>query len=413
MSSTNRSYFTLAPLFLVLVIDMIGVGIAIPILSPLFMAADGGVLVNASVAQRNFWYGFTMTSFSFFMFFGAPFLGDLSDYLGRKKVLILCLIGTALGYIISAIGISEHSLFWLIAGRCMAGFLAGSQPIAQAAIADISTAENKMTNMSFMILANCIGFILGPIVGGYFANSQLSSWFNYATPFYVAALLAAINAGLLQFTLRETYQPVAGKKLQISKGLTSFIAAFALHDIRCFSSVLLATQTAFAIYFCYISIFFVQTYHYNTTLIGYFMAYFGLVSVVTFTLIARLANKYLSLQKLVVIMVTLTFIGSLVTLMPSQLSKWLAVILLSIGNGLSYTGLLALMSNSADKNSQGRVMGIAGAVIAAAWSFGGILAGMLGAINLYLPFILMASLLLFGLVFFSSLRKKSVATSIN
>ncbi len=71
-------------------------------------------------------------------FFGAAILGDLSDSVGRKKSLMICLIGAFLGYLLSAIAIAFHNFWFLILGRIIAGFTSGSQPIAQAAIVDIS-----------------------------------------------------------------------------------------------------------------------------------------------------------------------------------------------------------------------------------------------------------------------------------
>src|SRR5580658_5552191 len=95
----HNKFMILAPLFLVLVIDTMGAGIIFPILSPLFMTPSESILPLAtSENMRQFWYGATLTSWALLMFIGAPFLGDLSDRIGRKKVLVLCLVGDALGF---------------------------------------------------------------------------------------------------------------------------------------------------------------------------------------------------------------------------------------------------------------------------------------------------------------------------
>src|SRR5882724_10525516 len=84
----QHKILSLAPLFLVLVIDTMGMGIIFPTLGPLFMGSTDGILsAGASVAERQFWYGATLVAWSILMFIGAPFLGDLSDRIGRKKVL--------------------------------------------------------------------------------------------------------------------------------------------------------------------------------------------------------------------------------------------------------------------------------------------------------------------------------------
>ena len=134
----HNKFMTLAPLFLVLVIDTMGAGIIFPILSPLFMTPSESILPLAtSENMRQFWYGATLSSWAVLMFIGAPFLGDLSDRIGRKKVLVLCLLGDSLGFILSGFGIQKSLLSFIIIGRLVSGFFSGSQSIAQAVIADI------------------------------------------------------------------------------------------------------------------------------------------------------------------------------------------------------------------------------------------------------------------------------------
>ena len=83
----------MAPLFLVLVIDTMGIGLIFPVLSPLFMSKTSGIIpAHLSIGARDLLYGLTLASYAIFMFVGAPFLGDLSDHLGRKKVLLICLL---------------------------------------------------------------------------------------------------------------------------------------------------------------------------------------------------------------------------------------------------------------------------------------------------------------------------------
>lgn len=136
---------TLFPLFLVLVIETMGMGIILPVLGPLFIDKAGTIIDPAmNLAWRQFLYGLTLGIFSIAMLFGAPILGDMSDRLGRKKTIVLSLLGSAIGLSISAVGIDLNSFLLLIFGRFFAGFFAGSQPIAQAAIADISTAEDSV-----------------------------------------------------------------------------------------------------------------------------------------------------------------------------------------------------------------------------------------------------------------------------
>lgn len=395
--SSNRNIITLLPLFFVIVIDTMGVGLIFPIISPLFMEKTGGLLApDVSVFMRDFLFGVSIASFTFFMLFGAPFLGDLSDFIGRKKVLIISLLGTAISYLVSGFGVEWHSVFWLIAGRCVAGFAAGSQPIAQAAIADVSTAKNKAVNMGFLALATCLGFIVGPLIGGYFANPK---WFGYSTPFFIAAILAACNAISVAFTFTETFQPQHKQKIQITRGLFIFVSAFTHKKIRPMINVLLLAQTAFAIYLSFVSIYVVQTYHYTSVQIGHFMAYFGVVLAINYLLLVRLSVKYFNLKQIIWISLLITAVSMLMMLYEKLWMVWLAVIPIGIGNALFYTALITLLSNMVDADSQGWIMGITGAATAAAWTLGGLFTGF-GAVHVFLPYILAALLLFIALIIF-------------
>src|SRR3990167_1878152 len=163
----HSSLLVVAPLFLVLFIDGMGLSLIFPILNSIIVDPQSAFLsVSTSVGTRDFLYGLIVGIFMLCWFFGAAILGDLSDLIGRKKSLLICLIGAFLGYLLSAGAIVVKSIWLLILGRIVAGFTAGSQPIAQAAVVDVSTPEHKTRNIGFIILSPSLGFVLGPIIGG-------------------------------------------------------------------------------------------------------------------------------------------------------------------------------------------------------------------------------------------------------
>src|SRR3990167_2722255 len=133
-----------APLFLVLFIDSMGLGLIFPILNELLIdPSNHFVAANTSTDMRNLLYGGLIGIYMLCWFFGAAFLGDLSDQIGRKKALMICLIGAFLSYLLSAFSIPLNSIALLLIARIVAGITAGSQSIAQAAIIDISSDAHK------------------------------------------------------------------------------------------------------------------------------------------------------------------------------------------------------------------------------------------------------------------------------
>src|SRR5262245_35146951 len=107
MSKPNSQFYSLIGLFIVILIDTMGFGIIFPVISPLFLNTSSTMVpTNTSLSFRDLYYGLTLGIFSVFMFFAGPILGDLSDQLGRKKVILFCLFGSAISSVICALGIT-------------------------------------------------------------------------------------------------------------------------------------------------------------------------------------------------------------------------------------------------------------------------------------------------------------------
>lgn len=385
----HNKFMTLAPLFLVLVIDTMGAGIIFPILSPLFMTPSESILPLAtSENMRQFWYGATLTSWAILMFIGAPFLGDLSDRIGRKKVLVLCLLGDSLGFVLSGFGIQLSLLSFIIIGRLVSGFFSGSQSIAQAVIADISTGQDKIHNMSWIIFANCVGFIVGPIAGGYLADAHFIAWFTYSTPFYVAGGLALLNAILLVITLVESYKPITKAPLNVVKGLMVFTDAFTNKTVRWHSVALFLIEFAWTIFFVYTPVYVLQYFNYDNIKIAQYMSYLGILFAISLTVGIKLFTRYLSWAKVVNVNMIAMGIGLILMVKgTTELEFWLYSIPVAVACSVAYSVLITMCSNRVSHDQQGWVMGVIGAVVAAAFSLGASFASIFAVVGPGMPFI--------------------------
>ncbi|MCI1187897.1 TCR/Tet family MFS transporter [Hymenobacter sp. DH14] len=166
-------------IFVTILIDVIGLGIIIPVVPKLIEQLTGEGLSRASVYSGWLTFAYAAAQFCF-----APVMGGLSDKLGRRPVLLAALLGLGLDYIFLSFA---PTLAWLFVGRVLAGITGASFTTATAYIADISTPEKRAQNFGLVGVAFGLGFIIGPTVGGLLAH------FGPRMPFMVAAGLSLCN----------------------------------------------------------------------------------------------------------------------------------------------------------------------------------------------------------------------------
>ena len=391
MNSPQKSLVSILPLFLVLLIDGMGLGLLFPILNTILVDPQVGFLpADTTIGVRDFFYGLTIGIFMICWFFGSAILGDLSDSVGRKKSLMICLVGAFLGYFLSAIAILTHN-FWLLAvSRIIAGFTAGSQPIAQAAIVDVSTEDQKARNIGLILLSVSLGFVIGPICGGLLSNSALVSWFGFETPMYFAAGLALLNAILLQLTFKETLN-ASPKKINIRwhHAVHVFVSAFRHPAIKKYSLVLLVMIFGWSNYFSFISLYLMETYHYGTMQNSFFLAMMGLGFSLGCGYIVDYCTKRYAFEGIVVIGLFITALMVLLTLLfVKAWVAWLATLLIGLSLSVAYSVLLTIFSNQVSDSEQGWVMGVTGSVMALCFGLTSILTGVIAQVGAVLPLLL-------------------------
>lgn len=161
------------------VIDVIGLGIIIPVMPTLIQELTGGTISDAST-----YGGWLMFAYAGTQFFFASVLGNLSDRYGRRPVLLISLLGFCINYALMGLA---PSIAWLFAGRLVAGITGASHTVAAAYIADVSPPEKRAQNFGLLGAAFGIGFIIGPVLGG------LLGHYGSRVPFFAAAALSLIN----------------------------------------------------------------------------------------------------------------------------------------------------------------------------------------------------------------------------
>ncbi|WP_339338627.1 MFS transporter [uncultured Oceanicoccus sp.] len=176
--------------FFIILIDLIGFGIMMPIFA--FYALNLG----ASPALATV----TMSLYALAMFFTMPILGRISDFYGRRPVLMLSMLGATAGYLILA---NANSLWMVAVARAISGAMAGNLATAQAYMTDISKQQDRAKVMGLIGAAFGLGFILGPLLGSYLAGDDFENA-NFVLPAYVSAALSFTAFLAVVFALPES-----------------------------------------------------------------------------------------------------------------------------------------------------------------------------------------------------------------
>jgi DHA1 family tetracycline resistance protein-like MFS transporter len=188
---------TLVFIFITVVVDVLALGIIIPVLPKL---VEG--FLRGDTARAAWIYGLFGTVWALMQFIFSPVLGALSDRYGRRPVILISCFGLGLDYILMAMA---PTLWWLFVGRVISGITAASYPTAGAYIADVTPPEKRAAGFGMIGAAWGVGFVLGPTLGGLLGDV------DPRLPFWVAAVLTLINALYGLFVLPESLAPESRK----------------------------------------------------------------------------------------------------------------------------------------------------------------------------------------------------------
>jgi MFS transporter, DHA1 family, tetracycline resistance protein len=186
----NNKQAAIGFIFITLLIDITGWGIIIPVIPKLIKE-----LINGDISEAAKYGGWLTFAYAITQFICAPLVGNLSDKFGRRPVILLSLFGFSLDYLLLAF---SPTITWLFIGRIIAGITGASITTASAYIADVSTEENRAKNFGMIGAAFGLGFIIGPVIGGFLGQ------YGSRVPFYAAAILCMINFLYGYFILPES-----------------------------------------------------------------------------------------------------------------------------------------------------------------------------------------------------------------
>jgi DHA1 family tetracycline resistance protein-like MFS transporter len=388
-------------IFITVFIDMLGVGIIIPIFAPLIIQNDLGIVpADLSNEDRMIIYGFLAATFSIFQFFGAPILGALADRHGRKRVLNFTLVGTFVGYLLFAGAVHLKVLALIFVARAIPGFMGGNISIALAALADLSDEKSKAKNFGLIGMAFGLGFILGPTIGG------ILSKYDYAYPLLFTAFLSLINIILVYVQFPETFKPTVVRPISIFAGFHNIIKAFSYANMRVILLVLFLFAFGFTFFTQFFSVFMIHKFDATKQQIGYVFGFSGICIVLTQGIITRaLSGKVTPAQILRFTIIGLS-ISLLLTLLPNSLyGLFMVQPFIAMCQGLTQPNITSIVSSLGTAENQGEILGIQASVQSLAFAIPPIIAGFISTIDYRLPVIAGSISLLIGWLIFVFLFK--------
>ncbi|NRF41158.1 TCR/Tet family MFS transporter [Pedobacter foliorum] len=332
-------------IFITLLLDVIGIGLIIPVFPQLIEQLIGG-----NISQASQWSGWLTFAYAIMQFICAPIIGNLSDKYGRRPVLLLSLLGFGIDYIFLALA---PTIWWLFVGRIIAGVFGASMTTATAYIADISTKENRAQNFGMIGAAFGVGFIIGPALGG------LLGEIGPRVPFVAAAILTFINVIYGYFVLPESLDKEhrrafewkranpLGSLMQLRKykGLGGLIIALVFLYIA--SHSVQSTWT-------FINI---EKFNWSTSMIGISLTVVGVLVAAVQGGLIRFINPKLGNEKSIYVGFILYAIGLFLFAFASESWMMFAFLVPYCLGGIAGPALQAIMSGNVPQNEQGELQG--------------------------------------------------------
>ena len=351
----------MVPLLLVVVIDLIGFGIIIPLL-PFYAETYGASPQKVTML---------MVTFSIFQFIAAPIWGYLSDKYGRRIIIWVTLAGSIIAYILLAYSQTLYGLFF---ARAFAGFMAGNISTAQAYIADITDKNNRAKAMGLFGAAFGIGFILGPAIGGVLAGSDPKNP-NVFLPPIAAASLSFIALVLALFLLKDNRSLIKNNK---NKRILSLIEAIKIPNLRQLILLSFIVTLVFASMESTFSLWSERTFNWGAEQNGYIFAFAGICGVVVqgfliSPLVKRFGEAFLCITGIIFVS-----IGMLsVAISYLNYHAYISMSLIAFGLGFFLPTISTLIVNIVTEDRRGWVLGVNQSVSSLSRIIGPAIAGFL------------------------------------
>ncbi len=337
-----------ALLFVVLVvlIDMIGFGIIMPVFPALIQDVTGDSLGAAAIDA-----GWLTLTFATLQFLFAPIVGNLSDRFGRRPILLISMLGYSISFTLMGLA---PTLLLIFVGRIVTGITGASFSAANAYIADVTPPEKRSQNFGLVGMAFGVGFIIGPALGG-----LLGEW-GTRVPFYAAGALALGNFTLGFFFLKESLPQEKRRPFNLLRAN----AVTALKGLSGQNPVILWYAAAMAwywlghmVYPVVFAFYGIAAFGWSEAMVGLSLAFVGLGAAIVQGGLIRLVIPRVGERNAAIIGIASMFVAMQMLLWAR--TEWLAYAAIALGSlqGLVQPSINGLMSKAVSDDTQGELQG--------------------------------------------------------
>ena len=351
--ASNKKSPAMVFIFITMLIDIIGLGIIIPVIPKLISQ-----LINGDISEAAKYGGWLLFAYAITQFVFSPLIGNLSDKFGRRPIILISLFGFSLDYLLLAFA---PTITWLFIGRIISGITGASITTAAAYIADVSTPENRAKNFGLIGAAFGMGFIIGPVIGGFLGQ------YGARVPFYAAAILCMVNFLYGFFILPESLSkenrrdfnwkranPI-GAILNLKKYPKLIVLIVAVFILYVASHAVQSNWSYFTIY----------KFGWNEKMVGISLGVVGLLVGLVQGGLIRYTSPRLGNKKSIVIGMALYCVGMFLFATASQ--SWMMFVFLipyCLG-GISGPALQSVISEQVPATEQGEIQGTLTSIMSA------------------------------------------------
>ena len=326
-------------------IDMIGIGIIIPVLPGLI-----GGIAHVDLSGASILGGWLFVAYSAMQFLFGPIVGNLSDAYGRRPLLLLSIAGLGIDYVLTAFA---PTIAWLFVGRLLAGVFGASYSTANAYIADITQPADRAKAFGMVGAAFGIGFIVGPAIGGFLGE------LGHRVPFFAAAALSFANLIYGWFVLPETLPRDKRRRFELARANPlGALIAFRHHPVLLsFGIVLLLHFLATNVYPAIWAYYTIYRYGWSEWEVGASLAFFGVITaIVQGGLVGPIIKRFGETRAALVSLVAEVVIT---TGYAFATKGWMIYGLLVVGaaQGIVMPAVNAMMTHEVGDDEQGELQG--------------------------------------------------------